>query len=248
MNIKSKGSLTVEAAFIVPIFLVGMVTILSLGQMMIFYMKMQQALYKSARQFSLECYDGRNIAQSTIRDGIVEALTDSNVAVSIIDNGLEGLDFSESILTNEEYLLINVSYKMVPIYSDMFGLLALPVNQKCVVHIWCGYEGDFYEDDNEYVYITKDSAVYHRDRECTHIKLSIRKVSGSEVEALRNSSGAKYHSCDVCKSSINDANIYITSDGNKYHNSVTCSGLKRTVRTIKITDVEGRRPCQRCGK
>ena len=37
--------------------------------------------------------------------------------------------------------------------------------------------------------------------------------------------------------------MYITDQGDRYHNSLTCSGLKRTVYTARISEVPGKRAC-----
>ena len=48
-------------------------------------------------------------------------------------------------------------------------------------HLWNGYAIPGTENDEEYVYVTEDSEVYHRSRECTHLRLSVRRVEAAEI-------------------------------------------------------------------
>lgn len=100
------------------------------------------------------------------------------------------------------------------------------------------------------VYITDTGTVYHRSAECTHLKLSISSVNFSEISQLRNEYGSKYKPCEICvkTAKIADSNsVYIAKEGNRYHNDKNCSGLKRTVIEVKLSEVGGRPPCSRCG-
>ncbi len=148
--------------------------------------------------------------------------------------------------TDEEYRQLSVSRSLTPL-TGFFGLLSFPVERKCLIHTWCGY-GEGYFPDSEIVYITEESEVYHRDRECSHIRLTVEETSGSRIDSLRNANGSRYKACNICHSNLSDKKLYITEDGDRYHNNVTCSALKRTVRAVRLSEVKDRRPCQRCGR
>ena len=96
------------------------------------------------------------------------------------------------------------------------------------------------------VYVTATGTVYHRDRNCTHIKLSIQEVGKDSVEKLRNRGGAKYYPCS-CYKSHPSSSVYITRDGTRYHSSVSCSSLKRTVKKVTLSDAGQLKPCSKCG-
>lgn len=118
------------------------------------------------------------------------------------------------------------------------------------VHPWTGYQGERVQEDtdSEMVYVTENGGVYHVSSECSYLDLSIRQCAGSEVADLRNESGGKYHACVKCARGEDPASVvYLTDSGDCYHNEAGCSGLKRTVRLVKKSEVENLRVCSRCG-
>ncbi|MDE6937540.1 MAG: pilus assembly protein, partial [Lachnospiraceae bacterium] len=117
-----------------------------------------------------------------------------------------------------------------------------------LIKVWSGYEKEgFLTDDEETVYITETGLVYHRDYHCTHLELSIRMVSSAELESLRNNSGGRYYPCGQCVR-LGKNGVYITNTGDRYHSSLSCSGLKRTIYAVPVSEAVGRRACSRCGK
>ena len=119
----------------------------------------------------------------------------------------------------------------------------------CYMRVWTGYDVERNaggSESEEYVYITETGTVYHRERNCTHLTLSIELAGKDEVEQLRNESGAKYYPCEKCGGDGSGL-VYLTREGNRYHNTIECSGLKRTVRCIPLSEAGGRPPCSRCG-
>lgn len=242
------GSLTVEAAIVLPLYLIGMMTMISLIYMLKFYLVTAQAVVDVGQELAVSCVDGHNIAISEVEEQIISKINQNDTSYAFIKNGENGLLFDKSRLNDTEYLEIVVDYVFIPLGINMFGLAELPICQRSLVHIWNGYGRGYLEyDEGEYVYITADSLVYHKNRECTYLRLSVRQVIAEEIESLRNKSGAKYYSCEICHSNLSDGILYVTSDGNRYHNRVSCGGLKRTVRAVRLQDIPERRPCSRCG-
>jgi len=247
---RQRGSLTVEAAMVLPVFLIGMVSLISLFSMLIIYMNVQQALAEEAGKLSESCMDGHNVAVSEVKEDVLSILLSSNTYFNFVKDGLDGISFDDSSLNDAEYLEIVAAYAFVPFGINMFELAEIPICQRCLIHVDNGYGRAYIgrDGDEEYVFITQDSQVYHRNRECSYLRLSVRQVKSEEVPFLRNRSGAKYYSCESCHSSLSDNKLYITTDGNRYHSRVSCPGLKRTVRAVRISEITDRRPCSRCGQ
>ncbi|MCR5302718.1 MAG: pilus assembly protein [Lachnospiraceae bacterium] len=246
MNPKAykKGSLTVETAMILPVFMTALLALVSILLMYLAGQRMQMQLINTAEDLAVKCSDGHNEALSAIRDDFVDSIPEEDLR--FIQNGKDGIDMSGSDLDDPEYIVLSVRCDLVPL-TGSFGVLSVPYSRKCLTHIWCGYERGYYPDD-EYVYITNDSEVYHRDRECSHILLSVKEVSPNQVGSLRNMNGGRYRACEICHARLTGGRIYITDDGDRYHNSITCSGLKRTVYAVRLSEVGDKRPCSRCGR
>lgn len=139
------------------------------------------------------------------------------------------------------------------VITSPFALLALPncrLHTKCVVKPWTGYDisnGKEREKEDTIVYITEHGTVYHKNRSCTHLSLSIQAVASVNVTDMRNESGECYRSCEFCGEQGFVTVVFITSYGNKYHTTTKCRGLKRHVKSIRLSEVKGVNPCQKCG-
>ena len=117
-------------------------------------------------------------------------------------------------------------------------------------HAWTGYSLTGDSDgagEEEYVYITPEGVVYHKDINCSHLKLTIESTTMSMVGSLRNDDGAKYGKCEYCGNREYIGTLYVTKSGDCYHTTLGCPGLKRTIETIPISKVGNRAPCSRCG-
>ena len=117
------------------------------------------------------------------------------------------------------------------------------------VSAWNGYQKDRKgNEDGQIVYITEKGTVWHSDYQCSYLQLSIQYVQYSELQNMRNEGGEKYHKCEQCVYGQAMNGVYITSYGNRYHNSLNCSSLKRTIRAVHKSEVAGRGGCSKCAK
>jgi hypothetical protein len=141
---------------------------------------------------------------------------------------------------------IKVEYTMtLPIRT--FGLLEGKGEVELRVKPWLGYSNPSDKpEDGQIVYITETGTVYHENYSCTHLKLSIQFVPSFTLNELRTESGGIYHSCNRCVHGNSMAGVYITDYGSNFHNSLNCSGLKRTVRAVEKSSIPGMRGCSRC--
>ena len=248
LSCNRRAVLTIETAIVLPMFTIAMMTLISI--MSIYYVgcKIEAALSQEAEYVSVTTFDNNAYSVSGIKANIVYKLGNKLLSCGLIEGGESGLDFSETDLTNEEIIILDVKYN-VKLPFDIFGSYSIPCEKRIIVHSWIGYINGLNgaSDSFQYVYITNNGSVYHRSRECSHISLSVKKIKGEEVPSLRNIHGEKYKRCMSCRPKSVDEILFITTDGDKYHNSLTCSGLKRTVRRVRLSEIGGIPPCSRCG-
>lgn len=151
---------------------------------------------------------------------------------------------------DHEVRLMNVNRIKAP-----FGIAAFGggyTANGCVMHKWIGYDlggagGERPKEEEELVYITRSGGAYHRERGCRYLNPAIRMTDREYTERAETQEGGKYTPCLVCggESSI----VYITEGGSRYHSTVSCTGLKRTIESVPLTEAvaQGRHPCPSCG-
>ena len=100
------------------------------------------------------------------------------------------------------------------------------------------------DDDDEYVYVAENGSVYHNSRSCYHIRIFVRSVSGEVLDDRYSGLSA----CRICGRYKSNGVIYVTEQGDKYHYSLGCSGLKRTIYRKKKSECGGLPQCSECGK
>ncbi len=97
------------------------------------------------------------------------------------------------------------------------------------------------DDEDPYVYVAENGTVYHTLRTCTHLLLKINLGTKKSAEA------SGYHACEFCGAGAGDY-VLICPEGESYHTSANCRGLKRTVHRVRLSEVKGLPACSRCGK
>jgi len=208
------GSMTVEAAAAVPIFMCFFVNVISL---MLFFHVFVSNLEELHQQ-------GRQLAMLAAAAGEITEL-------------------------NEEMIEL---VKPVKIKSPipMIGYSGTTIVSCCYMRAWTGYDVKRSQAEGVsgegYVYLTENGSVYHTKESCTHLSLSIDMTAKSQLGSLRNEDGGKYTPCDKCGGEGSSL-VYVTREGDHYHNTITCSGLKRTIRRIPVSEAAGLPACGRCG-
>ncbi len=251
-----QASLTVEAAVVLPVFLICMTAVMQLLNVYHSAVRLQCAMTETAEEIAIGAYATKYGEQDTFfHSALTVGYATARVGTRMEPaEGIQNMNFLlSSFLEEQDTVNLICTYRMKP----SVGMVSLPftvfVSRACV-RGWTGRRGsdgmsdDGEEDDaqeEETVYVTDNGRVYHKDRECSHIRLRISTVSMSHVHTARNANGARYTSCELCGSRASGM-VYIAREGNRYHSSLNCGGLKRTVSEVKLSETS-LRPCSRCG-
>lgn len=246
----SKGSITLEAALVIPIFFFGILCLVFLLEMMSIQLTVRSALYSVGKEIAQEAYTSPIISTSAIEQHLVRNIGADRLDRSIVVGGAEGLDCSGSRSNWSTAVIdLSVSYQLeIPVL--MFRIPAISQEENLRVKGWSGYAGSGWESSKEeMVYVTDYGIVYHKDMYCTYLELSIHAALPEQIEDLRNQSGEKYYACKSCDGDLTQVQrIYITDYGNRYHTSLDCSGIKRNIYAIPMEDAYGLGGCPKCGE
>ncbi len=212
---QKEGSVTVEAAIAIPVFLFAILNLMSIILMFGEYSAHLADMHQRAEQLSVHAHV-RELGQDVNNDLIIQTKV----------------------------------LKLEPVVPVM-GFSSARTIVNCRVRKWTGYDvtsGAAKEKEEEWVYITPYGESYHTSRECRYLSLKIKAGKIEEISQYRNRSGEIYRICETCGSSANTGLCFYTDYGNRYHTSLQCGGLKRTIRTVKKSEVGNRHACSGCCK
>ena len=192
---------------------------------------------------------GSLFSQTYVKTRIEEELGDKYLSGSPMKPG--SMRFVGSAFGENDIIDVRLSYEVeTPIRWISPSGFSLP--GRFYGHLWNGYELDGQEQSliqEQIVYITDDSEVYHVTTSCTHLRLTIRPVSYAEVSSERNLGGNKYHPCEVCARGEAPDTVFVGAWGDRYHYSDDCYTLTRSYTAVPLSEVEdSHKPCSRCGK
>lgn len=265
----SQGSLTLECSWALSIFLFMFLSLLQIFLILTIHSRIHTALYHTGKELGKYAYvyedlmEGKEVNDETMKLGksifsmtYVKSKVLSHIEskdMGLIKGGESRINVYHSKIMEEDGIIdLIVDYKVSPLFA-FFPLPDMPMVQRVRVRGWIGdgngrgSNGDKEENKN-LVYITETGSVYHTDVSCTHLRLSITQIKRNQVEEMRNEYGGKYYGCERCTvSEHNKDQVYITETGNRYHYSVSCSGLKRAITSIAQDEVGDRKLCARCG-
>lgn len=241
------GSLTVEAALALPIFLFSALSILYINKLILYEEKVQWALTRVAREASVEY---------------------ASVGDALVVNPVYLTAKMKRYVDEDELLVQMLRSRFDPqtdeldLIADYHVIIPFPVRihrkisftEQIHTRVFTGVETRLEkseEDEGTIVYIAKTGTVYHRKLSCTHLTLSISQVNYGDLVHLRSEGGGKYYACESCcrgKGFGAGQSVFICNYGDRFHSYRTCKKIKRSIQEIKLSEAGGRLPCSKCGK
>ncbi len=236
-----RGSMTLEAAVILPFYMFAVLSLLSFIEIIQLQNDMTMALREVGTSMGVYGYTFTSVEEFVGNDFMKRMIKPSggasvNYLHSSVMNSGDIIDLIATYSVEPRFNII--SLPKVKLYSRYYG------------KAWTGYEvaGDSDGEETEQnVYITENGSVYHTSRYCTHLQLAIVTCNSDEITGKRNENNNKYRACLICGVSGENGKYYITSEGECYHSTINCPGLKRTVDVVPLSQVGGRLQCSRCG-
>lgn len=245
---RKPATFTLEAAVILPLLACFFVSILFFFRVMQVELQVQKALDDTGRKLAVYlCEEEDYVTGLAVAEAFfLKEMSGREEAAAYINGGNAGISLLESKFEGNEISLCARYHIKLPI--RMFWKWNLEMVQKADCRKWNGWNGNGSSvDEDQWVYITETGTVYHTSNACTHLVLSIQSVGYEQVSLLRSENGEKYDRCLHCTNAGEQYGIvYITNQGSAYHSDLNCSGIKRTVSMVRLSEVGNRRACSRC--
>lgn len=267
MKKDNNGSFTVEAALALPIFVFAVLAFVYLFRIVLMQMQLQGALFEAAVELSGSAYLTQELRNDESESMIIEGggkiatgalIRKYFVRESSYKNMLKNkISYSSSSYLEEDENIDLISEYTIRIPVPFLKVCDIPIIQRVKTRAYVGTDkllsdgeqtGETSSNKEEYVYVTETGSVYHLSLECSSLKLTINQCNLSEVSKKRNVYGSRYKACEKCCKVKPDGDmLYICSDGDAYHYLIDCSGLKRTIKRVKLNEVaSSMRACMKC--
>ena len=243
-----KASMTLEATLVLPIFMFAVINIISIMDIMRIKGCVDMAVAECGNEIAVESYGGAidNLLTSIYIREKVSLFLKQNLSDTDYQR-VEGSIYVTDVfaLDGENRFSFKVNYKIKPA-MDMGGLISVKLKADYYGHKWLGYKSK--GELEEMVFLSNKASVYHMDKQCKYLNVTIMEIPYINIKVYRNNSGEKYKPCHFCNSRSPGTTVYITPEGDGYHTIQNCIGLTRSIYTVPISRVKGKRVCQGCRK
>lgn len=244
----SRGSMTVEAALVVPVFFFAMLCFVYLFEIMAVRTEVRGALYCAGKEIGEQCYVSPILSAASLKSRIVSHMGSKRIEKSLIKDGVQGIHCYKTLVNEKTAVMqLSVEYE-IQLPVPLFQLPAVTYEERFRLKGWTGEvkESDEKEEETEVVYITENGTVYHKEMSCTYLEVRVRGIIAHTIGDARNASGGKYYECELCGKGSHYGILYVSEYGTRYHTTLSCSKIKRNVYAVPLEDAKGRKGCEKC--
>lgn len=249
--LNNRGSMSIEAAVALPVFLFVMLFFINVAEIYIAKAVIYEACIETAEYMAEYAYltdrfhdEGDSISLGNLPTAGLrfQSYVDDNALLEkYVIGGKYGVSFIGSSFPDDEgFIDLKIKYFVhvdIPVLGRKSHMCSEHIRQRA----YLGYRGEESADpdeDDPYVYVAKKGVVYHTSRGCTYL---LPDIHSKTIKAAKSSG---YKACKLCGKSCG-AWVYTTPDGESYHSSRKCKGIKRTVDRYKLSEVS-LPPCSKC--
>lgn len=239
-----RASFTLEAAVILPLVAGFLVSLLFFFRLLQIQAAVESALSYAGRKTAAQVYIANQpatelaMAEVYFLKGLEQSeLTDRYVLGGKIGISLLSSDFSE------DYVSLQARY-YVKLPIPFFSVKGISVVQNSQNKRWVG-ETAANGEEEVWVYVTPYGEVYHTSSRCPYLDLTIHVAEMGAVKNMRNRNGSRYEACMYCGGTGNGT-VYVTDYGEVYHSTLSCTGLKRTIEKVLLSESRKDRLCSKC--
>lgn len=197
--------------------------------------------------------DGESEDMSLFFKGAAEAYVRAAVLGRINGKWVRDVSFSGTEVGTDEMVRIVMKYRMLLPFS-IFRTDSIEAEAVCSRRLWTGAggnrggaDGGGTPEEEEMVYVGRDSTRYHRKRDCHYLYNDLKQVGAGEIEDLRNQDGKRYHPCSSCQAASFKGTFFVMPWGTRYHATGRCSSITAFVQTVPLSQVEHLGACSYCG-
>lgn len=241
-----KASLSVEAAVVIPLVCAFYVTILFLFHVLSIQVRVEEALYYAGRKVAVE---STVVTDEVLQFASAQAilaweLGEDKRIERYVEGGALGVTLLGSKFQEDRVELVATYRVKFPL--SFMGIEDIGLWNRGSFQKWVG-DLPKEEAGEVVVYITPNGSVYHRLESCRALTIRVKQAFFWTMESIRGENGQKYYACSRCVEKISKEDlVYYTDYGERYHQRINCSYIKRTYEKKKLSEVTDKRPCSLC--
>lgn len=200
---------------------------------------------------------GDILSLAFVSGGVKSHLGSEYMNSTCLRGGSGGITYFRSkILSGNDIVELRADYRTRP-FIPVLSAPDLTLCSTYYAHAWTGYtigsgpgestDGTESDQENSRVIVAENGVAYHTDPDCVYLNPRVREVDASDLDHLRANDGSIYHPCEYCHPS-KSGKVYVTPDGNRYHNSRSCTRLMRATHEETMEEASSHlHPCPKCG-